>query len=203
MKSWQPIRRDFFERDPATCARELIGARLLWSGAGGVIVETEAYAEFGDEACHTYLRRGTRAFVEEKPPGALYIYLNYGVHWLLNLLVKGGAENGFVLIRALEPDAGIEQMQIRRGTGRDTLLCSGPGKLTQALGIDRLYHGSDLLSLGCAELSLPGTPVSVVTDTRIGITRSADRPWRFLQADSRYVSVPPKKTRPSKILRRV
>src|SRR4029077_16809602 len=94
--------RDFFERDPLSCARDLVGCELNWNSCAGVIVETEAYNAIGDEACHCFVRPSTRAFVERNHAGAAYVYFNYGVHWMLNVLVKG-KENGFVLIRALEP----------------------------------------------------------------------------------------------------
>ena len=126
------IGADFFRRNPLRCARELVGSELIWGRCGGVIVETEAYNAIGDEACHCFVRPSTRAFVERNQTGAAYIYLNYGVHWMLNVLVKG-TENGFVLIRALEPTRGIELMKRRRGIVDERQLCSGPGKLTQAL----------------------------------------------------------------------
>src|SRR5438094_3461836 len=134
---------DFFRRDPLRCARELVGSELIWGRCGGVIVETEAYNAIGDEACHCFVRPSTRAFVERNEPGAAYIYLNYGVHWMLNVLVKG-KENGFVLIRALEPRRGIALMQKRRGVVDARKLCSGPGKLTQALDIADRQHEMDL-----------------------------------------------------------
>src|SRR5580692_2605785 len=98
------INRSFFERDPLTCAAALIGCELVWDGCSGIIVETEAYATKGDEASHTFTRKGSREFVATHRPGAAYVYLNYGIHWLLNVLVKGAdSAEGFVLIRALEP----------------------------------------------------------------------------------------------------
>ena len=112
------IDRTFFETDPVTCAQSLIGCELVWGKTAGLIVETEAYAEHGDQASHTFLRRGAREFIEINPPGTLYVYLNYGVHWLLNFLVKGGSANGFVLIRALEPTDGCDLMAQRRGISR-------------------------------------------------------------------------------------
>src|ERR1700726_541554 len=115
------IDRSFFKTDPLSCAQSLVGCELIWGGTAGRIVETEAYAEHGDQASHTFLRRGAREFVETHLPGTLYVYLNYGVHWLLNFLVKGGSANGFVLIRALEPTGGCNLMTRRRGRsgGRD------------------------------------------------------------------------------------
>jgi DNA-3-methyladenine glycosylase len=183
------IRRNFFQRDPLSCARELIGCELVCNGCGGVIVETEAYAASNDEACHTFTRPSSRAFVAEKPPGAAYVYLNYGVHWLLNFLVKGGAEDGFVLIRALEPTLGIDAMHERRGTPDLKNLCSGPGKLTRALGLGGEFHGCDFFGLKNASLRFPAKAPQVAIGPRIGIRKAADLPWRFIQADSRFVSV--------------
>jgi DNA-3-methyladenine glycosylase len=137
------VTRAFFERDPLTCARDLLGCELVWRDTSGIIVETEAYAEYGDEASHTFFRPSVRNFVHERPPGSIYIYLNYGVHWLLNFLVKGESSRGFVLIRALEPRSGIDRMAERRGVEKVTELCSGPGKLTQAIGITAEWNGAD------------------------------------------------------------
>jgi DNA-3-methyladenine glycosylase len=181
--------RDFFRRDPVSCARELIGCELVWNGCGGIIVETEAYAARNDEACHTFTRPSSRAFVAGKPPGAAYVYLNYGVHWLLNFLVKGGSEDGFVLIRALEPTCGIGTMKQRRSTYLENL-CSGPGKLTRALGIAGEFHGWDFFEMDFASLHPPAKPPDIKSGTRIGIRKSADLPWRFALAGSPHLSVP-------------
>ncbi|MDP9291506.1 MAG: DNA-3-methyladenine glycosylase, partial [Verrucomicrobiota bacterium] len=129
------LRRSFFERDPVACASELIGCELEWDGCAGVIVETEAYSTIDDEACHTFMRPSAREFVAQHKAGTAYVYLNYGMHWLLNALVKNGDEDGFVLIRALEPKRGIDEMKKRRSLENLTRLCSGPGKLTQALAV--------------------------------------------------------------------
>src|SRR5205809_5669545 len=124
------LRREFFQRDPLSCARDLIGCELNWNSCAGVIVETEAYNAIGDEACHCFVRPSARAFVERNHAGAAYVYFNYGVHWMLNVLVKGD-ENGFVLIRALVPTRGIALMRKRRGVMDARQLCSVPGTLTQ------------------------------------------------------------------------
>src|SRR5437667_6025628 len=124
------VRASFFKRDPLTCARELIGTELIWGECSGIVVEVEAYAAIDDEAAHTCTRPSARRFIERNKPGAAYVYFNYGVHWMLNVLIKGN-ENGFVLIRALEPQRGIALMQTRRGVVDVRKLCSGPGKLTQ------------------------------------------------------------------------
>ena len=189
---------DFFHRDPLICARGLIGCELLWNDAGGLIVEVEAYAEEGDEACHTFLRPSARRFIADHDPGTAYVYMNYGVHWLLNVLVKGRT-NGFVLIRALQPTRGLREMEQRRlARARSPramppqALCSGPGKLTQALEIDGRDHGRDLCAGGSIGFLPPPSPLAVETDIRIGISRAAHFPWRFLAAGSPFVSVRPR-----------
>ena len=190
------LTKEFFERHPLICATELIGCQLVWGHASGVIVETEAYAAIGDEACHTFLRRGAQRFVDTNPAGTAYIYLNYGIHWLVNVLTKGGGTDGFVLIRALEPRTGLGQMRERRKLDEMRQLCSWPGKLTQALGIPATFHGSSLChdprqAFHAAE---PGMPKpQIVQDVRIGISRAADLPWRYLAEGSRFVSRAPTK----------
>ncbi|MGI8482581.1 MAG: DNA-3-methyladenine glycosylase [Chthoniobacterales bacterium] len=178
----------FFKQDPLRCARGLVGAELIWGKCVGVIVETEAYSSVDDEACHTFVRPSTRAFIERNKPGTAYIYLHYGMHWMLNVLVKGEG-SGFVLIRALEPIRGIRTMQARRGIHDIRQLCSGPGKLTQALQITDRHHEMDLCSDPLHCFRLPNRDLSdVVADERIGITKSAAYPWRFTLRESRFVS---------------
>jgi DNA-3-methyladenine glycosylase len=186
----------FFQRDPVICAREMIGWELVWDGCGGVIVETEAYSVVNDEACHTFTRPSSREFVTRMPPGTAYVYLNYGVHWLLNFLVKGGAEDGFVLIRALEPTRGIEVMARRRNMTKFSNLCSGPGKLTRALAIDGAFHGRNIMSDPDATLHPPCRSPKVQACSRVGITRSAELPWRFVASGSPFLSVPAGNERP-------
>src|SRR4030081_1065846 len=128
------VRASFFKRDPITCARELIGTELIWGECSGIVVEVEAYAAIDDEAAHTFTRPSARSFIERNKAGAAYVYFNYGVHWMLNVLVKG-EQDGFVLFRALEPRRGLEQMKKRRRVDDARQLCSGPGKLTKALDI--------------------------------------------------------------------
>ena len=181
----------FFERDPLVCARELIGTELVWGKCSGIIVEAEAYLTLNDEACHTFTRPSTRAFVERNQPGAVYIYFNYGVHWMLNLLVKGGERSGLILIRALEPRRGQSVMKTRRGVEDVRRLCSGPGKLTEALDITKRHHEMSI----CAEprhclLPRAHPEVAVLADLRIGISRSKEFPWRFTLANSPFVSRP-------------
>jgi DNA-3-methyladenine glycosylase len=172
------IRENFFEQDPLTCARGLIGCHFVWHGCVGRIVETEAYDAVGDAACHTWFRPSARTFVEAGRAGDAYVYMNYGVHWLFNVLVKGGPRSGFVLFRAVEPVSGIELMRGRRQGVKDPLLGAGPGRLTRAFGIDGAAHGGGFLSTaGCGILR--GAPVDCVAGPRIGISRAAELPWRF------------------------
>jgi DNA-3-methyladenine glycosylase len=181
----------FFQRDPLICARELIGTELVWEKCSGIVVETEAYLTLQDEACHTFTRPSTRAFVERNAAGTVYIYLNYGVHWMLNVLVKGGTRSGLILIRALEPRRGVALMQERRGVDDLRRLCSGPGKLAQALDITKRHHEMNLCAdprHGFVREGEIETPV--VADPRIGISRAQDFPWRFTLAGSSFVSVP-------------
>jgi DNA-3-methyladenine glycosylase len=190
VKTKSPIGVSFFMRDPLVCARELVGTELVWEKCSGIVVETEAYLTLGDEACHTFARPSARAFVERNPAAAIYIYLNYGVHWMLNVLVKGAARSGLILIRALEPRRGLPLMRARRGVEDVHRLCSGPGKLAQALDITKRHH----------ELNFCTDPrycfrreddlnVPVTADPRIGISRATDLPWRFTLAGSSFVSV--------------
>jgi DNA-3-methyladenine glycosylase len=192
------IRTPFFKTDPLHCARALIGKSLVWGRCSGVVVETEAYLTESDEACHCFNRPSTRAFVGRNRAGAAYIYLNYGVHWMLNVLVKGGPRDGLILIRAIEPVAGIRIMRARRGVDDLRRLCSGPGKLTQALGIDMRHHEMDLCSDGRHCFAAGERAVEVAADERVGISRSAHLPWRFTLKDSPFVSVPFGKTRKPK-----
>jgi DNA-3-methyladenine glycosylase len=181
----------FFQRDPLICAPELVGAELIWGNCSGIVVETEAYLTLNDEACHTFTRPSARAFVERNVAGAVYIYMNYGMHWMLNVLVKGAARSGLILIRALEPRRGLSLMRARRGVDGVHRLCSGPGKLAQALNITKRHHEMNL----CAKprycfMRPAGMDVPVVADPRIGISRARNFPWRFTLAGSLFVSVP-------------
>ena len=181
------IRANFFRRDPITCARELVGAHLIWGKCAGKIVETEAYLEEDDEACHTFSRPSARAFIERNKPGAAYIYFSYGAHWMLNVLVKGET-NGFVLFRAVEPLRGIELMKKRRNIDDERRLCSGPGKLTQAFEITNRHHEMNLCVDPRHCFAYGEDDVDVVADERIGISRSAHHRWRFTERGSKFVS---------------
>ncbi len=181
----------FFERHPVECARELVGVELVCGDCSGIVVETEAYCAVGDEAAHTFARKTAREFVESCPAGAAYVYLNYGMYWLANVLVKGN-EPGFVLIRALEPRRGIDLMKEPRGRDRDRDLCSGPGKLTIALGIDGRHHRESFTRRGAPfHFRESEGRVPVGADRRVGISKAVDLPWRFVWEDNPFVSVKP------------
>lgn len=208
-RSVSPLDRSFFQRDPVTCARELIGCTLRWRNCAGVIVETEAYGALNDEACHTWSRPSAREFVARHPAGAAYVYFNYGMHWMLNVLVKGGSEDGFVLFRAIEPVEGIAAMTRRRVQNHksqnpkyksNSWLCSGPGKLAQALGVTGRDHGRDFCAGVAAGFFPPSAPVEIESGARIGISRAQDLAWRFMLRGSGHISGRPssKPWRPEK-----
>jgi DNA-3-methyladenine glycosylase len=181
---------EFFDRSVHDVARELIGCRLLFAGVGGTIVETEAY-EREDPASHSYVGITERTKVMFGPPGRAYVYLSYGIHSLLNFVCEPEGDAAAVLIRALEPTTGIETMRSRRGKARTDLdLCSGPGKLTEALGVT-LADNADRLDRDPFLILPPeGAPPAVVTGPRIGITKATEQPWRFTARGNRYVSRP-------------
>ena len=181
---------DFFDRSVHEVARELIGCELLVDGVGGVIVETESY-ERDDPACHAYVGLTKRTEVLFGEPGRAYVYLSYGIHSLLNFVAEPDGEAAAVLIRAIEPTNGIAVMRERRGVRADVELCSGPGKLTEALGVGLDSNGADLTTEPF--LLLPrraGWEGAIVTGPRIGITKAVDRPWRYGLAGSRFLSRP-------------
>jgi DNA-3-methyladenine glycosylase len=171
-------------------APALIGCRLFFAGVGGTIVETEAY-EREDPASHSFVGLTERTKVMFGPPGRAYVYLSYGIHSLLNFVCEAEGDAAAVLIRALEPTAGLETMHERRPAARSDLdLCSGPGKLTEALGIT-LAENADRLDRDPFLLLPPeADPPAVVTSERVGITKATERPWRFSAAGSPYVSRP-------------
>jgi DNA-3-methyladenine glycosylase len=185
------LREDFYARSVHDVARDLIGCVVRHGETAGRIVETESY-HMEEPACHAYagLTERTRTLFGE--PGRAYVYRSYGVHALLNAVTEGEGVGAAVLIRALEPVDGIELMRERRGVGRDEELCSGPGKLTQALGIWLSLNGTSLVDGPIEVLARePGArEPRVVIGERIGITRAVELPWRFCDADSRHVSRP-------------
>ncbi len=181
---------DFFDRSVHLVARELIGCRLFFDGVGGTIVETESY-ERDDPACHAYVGLTERTRVLFGPPGRAYVYLSYGIHRLLNAVAEPEGDAAAVLIRALEPTAGLELMRERRGLHHpDAALCSGPGKLTEALGIGLAENDADLARDPFLLQPPAGGPPAVVVGPRIGITKAVDRPWRFCAAGNPHVSKP-------------
>lgn len=177
--------RTFFERDAVTVARDLIGVEVLIDGGGGPIVETEAY-DVRDPASHSFGGPTRRNAVLFGPPGHAYIYRIYGLHWCMNFVC---APISAVLIRAIEPRQGLAAMALRRGTGDPRQLCSGPGKLCQALAVDRALDGAPL-DAPPFELRPADAPRAVAVGPRIGITRAVDTPWRFGEANSRFLSKP-------------
>lgn len=180
----------FFDRDVHVVARELIGCRLFHAGCGGTIVETESY-ERNDPACHAYVGLTERTAPLFGPPGRAYVYLSYGIHSLFNVVAEPEGRAAAVLVRALEPTAGLGSMRARRDARPDVELCSGPGKLTEALGIDL---GANEADLGAEPFALlapePGWQGEIVTGPRVGITKAVERPWRFSLAGCPFVSRP-------------
>ena len=182
---------DFFDRSVHRVARDLIGCTLLYDGCGGIIVETESYSE-DDPACHAFNGRTPRNAGLFGRPGTAYVYLSYGIHRLLNFVAEPEGSAAAVLIRALEPTTGIEQMRRRRPGRSDLELCSGPGKLSEALGIELRDNGSDLLKVPF-EIQLPeqgSAAPEILALPRVGITRAVEYPWRYCAVNSRFVSRP-------------
>lgn len=180
-----PLTPEFFHRDPETVARSLIGATFLLDGVGGRIVETEAY-EAQDPASHSYRCETRRNSVMFGPPGCAYIYRIYGLHWCLNMVC--GVPGSAVLIRAIEPTSGVGQMSSRRGTNDLRRLCSGPGRLCQALGIDSTLNGASLFTPPF--LMLHGAGGAIAVGARIGISVAVETPWRFGLKGSPFLSRP-------------
>jgi DNA-3-methyladenine glycosylase len=182
------LTRDFFNRSVHAVAPELVGATLLFNGTGGEIVEVEAY-HHTDPAAHSYRGRTDRNAVMFGPPGMAYVYRSYGIHWCLNFVCEPEGSASAVLIRALRPTAGLAAMRRRRRTTDERLLCSGPGRLCQALGITIKHNGLPLDALPFwlrARAAVPEIAVGV----RIGITKAVEAPWRYGVKDSRFVSKP-------------
>jgi DNA-3-methyladenine glycosylase len=182
------LRRGFFSRSVHAVAPELIGATLLFNGAGGIIVEVEAY-HHTDPAAHSFGGRTARNAVMFGPPGYAYVYRSYGIHWCLNFVCEGEGSASAVLIRAIEPRAGIAAMRRRRGVRDERLLCSGPGRLAEALGITGVHNG---LALDRTPFALRprSEELAIATGARIGLTKAADIPWRYGLKDSPFVSKP-------------
>ena len=182
----RPLGREFFARSVHEVAPELIGCTLLVDGVGGRIVEVEAY-DGEDPASHGYLGETRRNRSMFGPPGHAYVYRSYGIHWCLNLVCDREGSPEAVLVRALEPTTGLEEMTRRRGFDDPRLLCSGPGRLCAALGVDGAHDGLPLDRPPFA--LLPGTSVvEVVRGPRVGISRAVDAPWRYGEAGSRFLS---------------
>ena len=183
--------QDFYDRSVHEVARELVGCVVRHGETAGRIVETESY-HMEEPACHAYVGVTERTRTLFGPPGRAYVYRSYGIHALLNAVAEPEGVGAAVLIRALEPVDGVEVMRGRRGLERIEELCSGPGKLTQALGIGLSLNGSSLVDGPIELLSRePGArEPRVVVGERIGITKAAELPWRFCDADSRHVSRP-------------
>ena len=182
---------EFFARSVHDVARDLIGCTLLFEGCGGTIVETESY-DRDDPACHAYVGRTARNEVLFGPPGRAYVYLSYGIHSLLNAVAEPDDEAAAVLIRALEPTAGVEAMRRRRLREDPEELCSGPGKLTEALGVGLGHNGASLAQPPFEVLSRARgwERVAIAAGPRIGISKAVENPWRFCAAGSRFVSRP-------------
>ena len=173
-------------------ARGLLGSTMLRNGVGGIIVEVEAYAS-DDPASHSFRGRTPRNGSMFEVPGTLYVYRSYGVHWCVNVACEREGVGAAVLIRALQPTQGIDEMRMRRGVPVDCDLCSGPGKLTQALGIDGHDDGR-LLGQPPFSFEAPGGRIDVVTTPRVGISKAADLPWRYVIRGTRWASRGPRPT---------
>jgi len=182
------LRRPFFDRSVHLVAPELVGATLLVRGTGGIIVEVEAY-HHTDPAAHSYVGETERNRVMFGPPGHAYVYRSYGIHWCLNFVCEAAGSASAVLIRALEPTQGLGLMRRRRGMRDERALCSGPGKLGEALGIGPRHNGL-ALDRPPFELRARETVPEIVTGPRIGISKAVEHPWRYGLKGSKFLSKP-------------
>jgi DNA-3-methyladenine glycosylase len=182
------LRRAFFDRSVHEVAPELIGATLLLEGVGGTIVEVEAY-HHTDPAAHSYIGRTERNAVMFGPAGFAYVYRSYGIHWCLNFVCEEAGSASAVLVRALEPTHGFSAMRRRRGLQDERALCSGPGKLCEALAVTHEQNGLPLDHAPFELRARNGVP-GVVTGVRIGITKAAEKLWRYGLKGSPFVSKP-------------
>jgi len=184
----KPLKRAFFGRSVHEVAPDLIGATLLVNGVGGLIVEVEAY-HHTDPAAHSYRGPTPRNQVMFGPPGYAYVYRSYGIHWCVNFVCEKAGSASAVLIRALEPTHGMATMRRRRHLDDERALCSGPGKLTEALGITIAHNG---LPLDAPPIALYGRPEKpeIVAGVRIGITKAVELPWRYGLKGSKFLSKP-------------
>jgi len=182
------LSRSFFDRSVHEVAPDLIGVTLLVAGVGGRIVEVEAYHQT-DPAAHSYRGETERNAVMFGPPGYVYVYRSYGIHWCMNFVCEPKGSAAAVLIRAIEPTEGLPLMRRRRGLSEARLLCSGPGRLCEALRVTAMHNGLALDAPPFALLAR-SQPVEIVAGIRIGITKAADRPWRYGEKSSRFLSKP-------------
>ena len=188
MARLKPLRRNFFARSVHTVGPDLIGATLLFKGVGGVIVEVEAYHQT-DPAAHSFGGRTERNAVMFGPPGYAYVYRSYGIHWCLNFVCEPEGVASAVLIRALAPTHGLAIMRRRRGVTDERLLCSGPGRLSEALGITDAQYGLPLDNPPF-EIFARADDVEIAVGPRIGLTKAIKHPWRYGLRGSRFVSKP-------------
>jgi DNA-3-methyladenine glycosylase len=182
------ITRPFFDRSVHKVAPELIGATLLVDGIGGVIVEVEAY-HHTEPAAHSYGGLTPRNAVMFGPAGVAYVYRSYGIHWCLNFVCEAEGSASAVLIRALEPTQGIAAMRRRRGVADERALCSGPGKLAEALGVS-IKHNGLMLDRKPFEIRARAEKPDIVAGPRIGISKAVEKPWRYGLKGSRFLSKP-------------
>jgi DNA-3-methyladenine glycosylase len=187
-KLGRPLKRSFFARSVHEVAPDLIGATLLVNGVGGIIVEVEAY-HHSEPAAHSFRGPTPRNMVMFGPPGFSYVYRSYGIHWCVNFVCEKEGSASAVLIRALEPTHGLTTMRRRRGVADERALCSGPGKLCQALAITIEHSELPLDAPPFALHAHLGKP-DVVAGVRIGLTKAVDLPWRYGLKGSKFVSKP-------------